>query len=256
MRQGTQPKADSTQAARPAALDRLLRPLHRWVWSDARRRAAKLLRFAEREVDGGRDLARAAELTRDALLRRLYLRHAQDEARHAELFRRRGRELYASVAPSGAAFEANWLAPGERGLDDLRVEDQSDAEVLAFLHLSEKAAAGRFALYRDVLADAATREVFSDVLQDEAFHMSYTHKQLARIEPRPGGRLWRARASRFWKAYLRVALAAASAIGTLFLLAQYFVLLPLFALLAKRSARRELPGFTPARRNVPLQSQY
>ena len=31
----------------PSRLDRLLKPLHRWVWADPRRRARKLLRFRE-----------------------------------------------------------------------------------------------------------------------------------------------------------------------------------------------------------------
>ncbi|MEO7110675.1 MAG: hypothetical protein ABI183_09575, partial [Polyangiaceae bacterium] len=78
---------------RAAGLDRLLRPLHRWVWGDARRRGEKLLKFAKTEADGGRDIARAAERTTDALLRRLYLRHAMDEQRHANLFRTRGRAI-------------------------------------------------------------------------------------------------------------------------------------------------------------------
>jgi hypothetical protein len=39
----------------------LLRPLHSWVWLDTARRARKLLRFAETEAEGGRDLARAAK---------------------------------------------------------------------------------------------------------------------------------------------------------------------------------------------------
>jgi rubrerythrin len=54
------------------------------------RRGLRLLRFAEVEADGGRDLARAAEVTGDARLRQLYLRHARDEQRHADIFRRRG----------------------------------------------------------------------------------------------------------------------------------------------------------------------
>ncbi|MGZ6143907.1 MAG: hypothetical protein ACXWLM_11255 [Myxococcales bacterium] len=242
----------------PSAIDRLLRPLHRWVWQDAHRRGRKLLRFAETEADGGRDLSRAAELTRDPLLRRLYLRHAQDEARHAELFRARGRELLASLPRRGAGADANWLAPGERGLDDLRVEGESDGTLLAFLHLSEKAAAGRFALYREVLdGDPATRAVFARILEDEAFHMTYTRRQLARLSPRKQGvELWKARAGRLWRAYLRVATALASLIGALVLVVQYFVILPPFALLARRAARREVPGFTPARPGTPLERQY
>lgn len=243
--------------AAPSTFDLLLKPLHRWVWTDAYRRARKLLRFAATEADGGRDLSRAAELTRDASLRRLYLRHAQDEQRHAELFLKRGRELLAS-SPRSGGFEANWLAPGERGLDDLRVEAESDESLLAFLHLSEKRAAGRFALYGQVLdCDPDTRAVFARILEDEVFHMSYTRKQLARLSPRKQGlRLWQARAGRLWKAYLRVASALAAVLGTLMLGIQYFVLLPPFALLAKRAARRERRGFWPARAEAPLGRQY
>src|SRR3954469_2821518 len=128
-------------------LDVVLRPLHRWVWADPHRRAQKLLVFAETEADGGRDLARASELTGDALLRRLYLRHALDEQRHAEMFRRRGRALLLSLpeAARTSTVQANWLTPGERGLDDLKVDSHGDDSLLAFLHLSEKAAAQRFA---------------------------------------------------------------------------------------------------------------
>lgn len=239
-------------------LDRLLKPLHRWVWSDATRRAQKLLRFSETEADGGRDLARAAELTRDPALRRLFLRHADDEATHAALFRSRGRALLAALPRRGAAIEANWLAPGERGLDDLRVADESDETLLAFLHLSEKAAAHRFAAYRGVLdCDTATRAVFARVLEDEAFHMSYTRKQLARIAPRRQGfRLWQARCARLGKACLRVGVRVGSLLGSAILCLQYFLLFPPFVLLARRAARKEPRGLRAARAEGPLQSQY
>jgi len=241
----------------PSTFDLLLKPVHRWVWTDANRRARKLLRFAETEAGGSRDLSRAAELTRDPSLRRLFLRHAEDEQRHADLFRRRGRELLED-SPRLSGFEANWLAPGERGLDDLRVDEEAEESLLAFLHLSEKAAAGRFALYGQVLEnDPLTRAVFARVLEDEAFHMTYTRKQLARLAPRKQGlRLWQARAGRFWRAYLRIAGALAAGLATLMLGIQYFLLLPPFVLLAKRAARRERPGFFAARPPTSLKSQY
>ena len=106
----------------PSTVDRLLRPLHRRVWADANRRARKLLRFAETEAAGGRDLSRAAERTRDPLLRRLFLRHALEEQRHADLFREPGPQLLKHAAGDGGRFEANWLAPGERGLEEVQVE--------------------------------------------------------------------------------------------------------------------------------------
>jgi hypothetical protein len=259
-----EPRPTLALAARAAGLDRLLYPLHRWVWSDTRRRGNKLLRFAETEADGGRDIARAAERTSDPLLRRLYLRHAMDEQRHAGLFRARGRTILATLRASAttddtSSLQANWLSPGERGLDDLAVDKESEDSLLAFLHLSEKAAARRFAVYHDVLGiDVATRDVFTDVLKDEAFHMNYTLSQLQRVSPRRHGvRLLWARLSRLWKGYLRIASAVANVMGGFILALQYFLILPVFALFAKLSARRELPGWVDAQ-NPPrsLRSQY
>jgi hypothetical protein len=216
---------------------------------DDARRGRKLLAFAATEADGGRDLARAAEVTSDPLLRRLYLRHALDEQKHAGLFGARARTLLRqSGAGTRSGFDAAWFSPGERGVDELRVGSGADAELLAFLHLSEKVAAGRFALYRDVLdGDPDTRGVFDEVLRDEVFHMSYTRAQLVRISDRHRSRLWRARLSRIWKAYLRIAVAIAGVLGKVMLLVQYFVVLPLFALLAKRAARSERGGWKRVR---------
>jgi hypothetical protein len=246
---------------RPTAFDRMLTPIHRWVWRDGQRRVQKLLRFGQTETDGGHDILRAAEMTSDPLLRRLYLKHAIDEYRHGELFRNRGTALlHALPAASEATFQADWLAPGGHGLDDLNVEGESDNELLAFLHLSEKAAASRFTVYRDVLrGDEPTCAIFEDILQDEVFHMGYTLTQLARISPEHHrSYLWRARLSRLWKGYLRIATALAGLIGGLLLTIQYFVLLPPFAFLAKRVARKEQPGWIPVSpdRNGALNRQY
>jgi rubrerythrin len=239
----------------------LLRPLHGWIWLDSRRRARKLLRFAETEADGGRDLVRAAELTSDPLLRRLFLIHASDEQRHAELFRRRGTALRdARLPPSRVSYRADWLTPGERGLDDLRIEELECAALLAFLHLSEKSAAIDFASYRDALQhDPLTRTVFEEILRDEVRHMRYTLKQLMRIAPsRYRLLLWRARLSRLWKGVLRMATALAGIISGLILTTLYFTLLPPFALLAKRAARRETLGWSrvPADRSASIERQY
>jgi rubrerythrin len=239
----------------------LLWPVHNWVWLDTARRASNLLRFAETEAEGGRDLVRAAEVTSDPMLRSLFLFHARDEQRHAELFRRRGSLLHQALsAPSRAGYHADWLAPGERGLDDLRIEESEAGALLAFLHLSEKSAAADFASYRDVLErDPSTRAVFDEVLRDEVYHMNYTLAQLVRVSPhRHRLLLWRARLSRLWKSYLRLALAIASLISALFLTILYFTLLPPFGYLAKRAARKEPTGWLPVspERNASLDREY
>jgi len=239
----------------------LLKPLQRWVWGDAARRGLRLLRFAEVEADGGRDLVRASELTADARLRRLYLRHAEDERRHADIFRQRGMELLHAFPPGDLSLPANdWMAPGERGLDDVNVEGGRDGTLLAFLHLSEATAARDFALYRDAVGDdGRTRAVFENILRDEEFHMNYTRDELARVSPSKHGRLiWGARLNRMWKAYLRFAVWLAGLIGTVVLTLQYFILLPLFAWISRRAERREKHGWTIVSGDRPsdLRGQY
>jgi hypothetical protein len=239
----------------------MLTPLHRWIWSDVGRRVQKLFRFGETETDGGRDILRAAELTTDPLLRRLYLEHAIDEFRHGVMFRHRAAALLNTVAShSNLSFQGAWLAPGGHGLDDLQVDDESDQTMLAFLHLSEKAAASRFTVYRDVMQhDPSTRAIFEEILHDETFHMNYTLTQLARVAPEDHQRhLWRARFSRLWKGYLRLATALAGVFGSVLLTIQYFILLPPFAWLARRAERREPSGWirTSSERSGLLNRQY
>ena len=54
--------------------------------------------------------------------------------------------------------------------------------------------------------------------------MNYTYTQLARVLPRSYRRqVWRARASRLWKRYLRVAAAIAGVLGAAILTIMYFV---------------------------------
>ncbi len=225
----------------------MLRPVHRWVWGDFDRRVRKLLSFAEVEADGGHEILRAAEVMRDPLLRRLYLAHAIDELHHADLFRHRGAALLRTRSAGASRFFNGSPLPGGHGLDDLRIEGEPDHRLLAFLHVAEKSAAGRFAIYRDVVDDdPSTRAVFDEILRDEVFHMNYTYAQLARLTPWSCRRhVWRARASRLWKRYVRAAAALAGGLGTLILTIQYFVLLPPFAWLAKRAQRREPRGWAP-----------
>ena len=176
----------------------MMRPVHRWIWGDFDRRVRKLLAFAEVETDGGRDILRAAEVTPDPLLRRLYLEHAIDELRHGDLFRKRGAALLRTRSTGPKTIFSGTPLPGGHGLDDLRIEGEPDHRLLAFLHVAEKAAAGRFKIYREVVDDdQPTRAIFEEILRDEVFHMNYTYTQLARVSPKTYRRqVWRARASR------------------------------------------------------------
>src|SRR4030095_9542579 len=168
-----------------AGVDRMLRPVHRWIWSNSGRRVRKLLCFAEVETDGGRDILRAAEVTPDPLLRRLYLAHAIDELHHGDLFRKRGAALLLDRHHNKRSGGTTHGLPSDGHLSGVRIEDEPDESLLAFLHLSEKAAAQRFSIYREVVDDdPSTRAVFEEILRDEVFHMNYTYTQLARVSPK------------------------------------------------------------------------
>src|SRR5207302_3806036 len=213
-----------------ARLDRILRPVHRWVWADFDRRVRKLIAFSKVEGDGGRDILRAAELTPDPLLRRLYLAHAIDELHHADLFRQRSAALLRTRSTHSRSLFDSTPLPGGHGLDDLTIEGEPDHRLLAFLHVAEKAAAGRFAIYRELVDDdPPTRAIFEQILRDEVFHMNYTYTQLARVSPRSyRWQIWRARGSRLWKRYLRVAAVVAGVMGTTMITLLYFIVLPPF----------------------------
>ncbi|WP_242127988.1 ferritin-like domain-containing protein [Sphingobium sp. Sx8-8] len=221
-------------------------PIDRMVWADPRRRARKLMQFAEVEAQGARDLFRAAEVTPDPHLRRRLFAHARDEVRHAALFRARGLALRRTLADPGPDRAlGDGLIPGERGFDRLEVEKESMAALLAFIHLSERAAAHAFAAYGAVLGhDPETRAVIARIARDEEGHMRYSRAELARLAPDQGRRaLWIARLRRLWRAYLRLALILADLISRLILTLVYFLLLAPFAWMAKRSARRQAPGW-------------
>src|SRR6476620_9957980 len=245
---------------RGSAVDRLMRPVHQWVWADPDRKVRKLLTFAEVESDGGRDILRAAEVTPDSLLRRLYLEHAIDELHHGDLFRQRGAALLRTRSTRLKTLFNGTPLPGGHGLDDLSVKDEPDHRLLAFLHVAEKAAAGRFTVYRELVDDdPQTREIFEEILRDEVFHMNYTYTQLTRVSPQSyRWQVWRARASRLWKRYLGIATALANVVGSVVLTIVYFTVLPPFAWLARRAAAREPIGWARIARDTDdaSNSQY
>jgi hypothetical protein len=101
--------------------------------------------------------------------------------------------------------------------------------------------------------------VFEEILRDETHHMNYTLAQLRRIEPRGKlRRLWWARAKRLWNGYLRLAGALAGLISGVVLTLFYAVVLPPFALLAKRAQQKEPLGWraTPPRGPDAMKGQY
>ena len=180
---------------------------------------------------------------------RLYLRHALDEQRHADLFRRRGIDLL-RARPGRAPRRGRptgWRR-ASAGSTTSRVERDRDGPLLAFLHLSEAAAARQFA---DLSRRRRRRRrrparLRADPPRRGVPHELHPRRSSPASRPqRQGWLLWKARLGRLWKAYLRLAVGLAGVIGSVILTLQYFILLPPFAWSAKRAARREPQGWAP-----------
>src|SRR5262249_57283951 len=113
--------------------------------------------------DAAPDFPRAREVAPDPVLRRLYLAHAIDELEHGVLFRERGGALLRTRSMRVAGLFNGSPLPGGHGLDDLQIDGEPDHRLLAFLHVAEKAAAGRFTIYRQLVDDdPPTRAIFEE----------------------------------------------------------------------------------------------
>ncbi len=133
-----------------------------------------LEQFSATERASSLDLLEAASLTESPERAALYLRHARDEARHAEVFWR--------------------LAQREVGLDNLRpavdteglFAQHGEAAFLAFVHLGETRGRIQFEIYEEVLRRNGHRlcaRAFSAILRDEVRHESYSLALLHNIAP-------------------------------------------------------------------------
>ena len=223
---------------------------NRAVWTDPMRRVRTLESFSETEADGGRDLVVAARKVSDPELREHLERHAEDEERHAALFRNRAAELRSAAGVSTAGegpdrpYDLSRGRPGSEvdahgffsaGL----IEELGEVDYVAMLHVAECRAAEIFEVHRALNDhDPETTAIFTEILKDEKYHMSYTRRILDRWasegranEVKKG--LKAARGSRFIGAWKRLGIRSAAGFGKVLLFVFLWTILLPFALLAK-----------------------
>jgi hypothetical protein len=229
----------------------------RSLWSDAERTILTLESFARTEEDGGLDLLAAAHHVRDPELQKSLRLHAEDERRHAQLFRARAGELRLlhSVATLHEADRALDLARARgqlahqihAGFDASLCEELGELGYVAMLHVAERRAAALFERQRDALAaDAATRAIFDAILRDEKFHIAYTGSCLKRWAQAGRGHevrkaLGEARGSRLFGAWKRLGLRCAGRLGRALLWLSYWTVLLPFCCIAR--AHGAAPGW-------------
>lgn len=219
----------------------ILRAAAPLAWRDDHTIATKLLGFAATEAGSALDMRRAAELTPDPRLRRLFFRHALDEARHAQMFRD------AALALAPAARPRPHEAPRARRQDLL--ERLGELPFIAFVHLSERRAAAQF----DVLArrfrdHSLLGPLFTRVARDERFHVRYSgqlldERRAAGHAPAVARALRRVRLWTAWTAWRRAGRRIGDLLVGALMLTLFLTVVPLFALPARAIAARARPGW-------------
>lgn len=154
-------------SGRTARLARLLSPL---AWRTPRRSAVKYHAFALAEHGSMLDLRLAAARTDSSARAAAYLRHADDESRHAQMFGRRATRLAGEARPA--------LALGPVRADSERLfELLGERDFLAFVHVGEERARRQFEAYVEWFKQAGRTQdsnLFETVLVDERRHGEYT----------------------------------------------------------------------------------
>lgn len=199
-----------------------------WLrWRTDRKAARLLMAFARAERSSYYDMMAAARLAPDPQRRAEYLRHANDEARHALMFTLRAEQLDRAVASDPREYTADFEHLFER---------LGEERFLAFVHVGEARARRQLSILREELAlrgDDKSRALFDAVLVDEANHEAYTRDFLGRLTPRPTRAMRRAKRWELWRTWLRLGRATSAAVFTWTMRALYLLLFPL-ALIEKR----------------------
>ncbi len=227
-----------------------------FAWRSERRIAMKLLGFGATEEGSAHDMMRAAELTEDPRLKRLFFRHSVDEARHAAAFRAAAAKLGGGSTRAGEALRAR--------REDL-YERLGLVRFLAFVHHSESQAKRQFESLAAHFADTPElAHLFEHIVKDEHQHATYSGQLLVELEEAGRGQEV-TRARRWvrwwlrWGAWRRAGRDLGERFIRLFLATLWLVALPFFVVPARLS-RDAAPGWhalpapddTPARIRRPF----
>ncbi len=152
----------------------LARGLNPLVWRWPGHAGRKLHAFARAELGSMLDMRLAAARSSSPQRAAAYLRHADDEARHAQMFARRARKL---------ASEARRPRPlGPLAADCEQLFDAlGELDFLAFVHTGEARALAQFETYVAWFAARGREQdrlLFETIMVDERRHAAYTRELL------------------------------------------------------------------------------
>lgn len=208
---------------------RVVAPL---VWKGDARIAAKLLDFSATEAGSALDMLKAAELSLEPEHRRLFFRHAMDEARHAQLFRAAAAEL--ATRGTGREFESRISEYSSIRARRLNLfHNLGRDRFLAFVCLAERRGYAHFLALRAHFRGRPELEaLFARIAKEEVFHCKYSARLLG-TGPSPRRAFAYARVMRAWNAWRRMGRQIGDRVAQALLVLLYLTAVPPFALLER-----------------------
>ncbi len=228
--------------------DWLLWSISQLVWRIPGRGSKKMAGFSHTEAGSGLDMLSAAEETPRREMRAKYFRHALDELKHARMFKNRALALAGNRTDRTRAMLEDSSFIKEHGINQAEslFSQLGELEFLAFVWIAEKRGAQQFDVYADLMKDdAATREMFEEIADDERFHIAYSRTELDRYEAAGDSKqvkaaVGRVKRRRFLEAWLRFSVVLGDFMSRLWLgLLYVFVIGPssIFARMTERTPR-------------------
>lgn len=212
--------------------------------------AAKLKGFAATEAGSALDMLKAAELEADPRRRKLFFRHAMDEARHSNYFRDQARQVDPGARAKPGAY--NLIHATRQNL----YQNLDLIEFVAFVYLAEKRGELHFrSLIKHFEDRPEIRDMFQRIVKDEVFHVRYSNRLLEEWRRAGKGKqvsmaLRKIKMRRAWEAWKRSGRQIGDLMSNVLLALTYFVVLPVFSLV-QRVAEPEKTGWKDATPATP-----
>jgi rubrerythrin len=217
-----------------------------FVWRKDRKIAAKFRRFSATEAGSALDMLKAAELEKDPRRRKLFFRHALDEARHSNYFRDHARNIDPDAAAQHGRYDL--IHATRQNL----YQELSLVDFMAFVYLAEKRGEAHFRSLQNHFKDCpAIHDLFERIGKDEKFHIRYSKAILD--EWAKAGRasevkwaLRRIQLNRAWNSWRRSGRRLGDFVSRLTLGAAYFIIVPPFSLMQRLLQPQDRGGWKQA----------
>ena len=217
-----------------------------FVWRSEAKTTAKFRGFSATEAGSALDMLKAAELEKDPRRRRLFFRHALDEARHSNYFRDQARNIEPDVTAGEGKY--NLIHATRQNL----YQNLCLMDFVAFVYIAEKRGEAHFRSLMSYFKDRpAIHDMFARIVKDEQFHVRYSKRLLDEWSREGRGgevktALRNIQLNRAWGAWRRQGRRLGDLTSRLVLRIAYFIVVPPFSLMQYLLQKTSTPGWKHA----------